>query len=170
MENQAKSGAAPGFSIANLLSKDLIRVRLPQRDKQGLMKYLVQDLCTAKSLADSQQLLDVILKREVGGITTTLDSGLSLPHARIDGLAETTAILGLPSEPIPDPTQSEFPIRAMFLFFSPNRQEVYSQQLLLLRSIAMLFQNNFLDELLRATSPEQVLKLILDRETSIRKS
>src|SRR5437879_7659724 len=75
-----KSQASAGVSIAGLLSKDLIRINLPQREKRGMMEYLTRELCTVKSLADPTSLLGEITKREEG-VPTTLDTGLSIPHA-----------------------------------------------------------------------------------------
>jgi PTS system nitrogen regulatory IIA component len=157
-------------SIASLLNLNLIRIHLPQRDKNALMTQLVNDLCSVKSFANRQNLLHVMVQREKEGVATTLDTGLSLPHARIDGLAEPAAILGVPARPIADPLQPNLPIRAMFLFFTPNQTEAYGRQLRLLRSIAKLFRREFLDRLVGADSSEEILNMIVQQETSLRKS
>ena len=154
-------------SIAGLLSDRLIRTGLRSTDKGALMRYLVEELCAVKSIPHSGLLLDNILKREQG-INTTLDTGLSLPHARVDGLPDTAAILGLPAEPVLDPKFDQSPIRAMLLFFSPNRPEAYAQQLQLLRSIALLFDGNFLDRLLTSATPAEAL-ILIRREEDVRR-
>lgn len=154
------------ISIAALLSEDLIRTQMAASDKVVMMEDLVQELCAVKAMKDPKGLLEQMLQREKG-INTTLDSGLSLPHARIDGLTDIAAILGLLSKPLPDPKWEQSPIRAMFLFFSPNRPEAYSQQLQLLRSIALLFNEAFLDRLLASETPAQALALIRDQEATL---
>lgn len=163
-----RNGPAEGASVARLLSKDLIRIHLVYSDKNGLMEYLMRELCAVKALENPRLLREAMLKRESEGIATTLDTGLSLPHARIAGLKEVFAILGLLATPLADPRQADAPIRGMLLFFSPDLPEATSRHLYLLRSIALLFQDVFLDELVKAGSPEQALLLIQQREASLR--
>jgi len=164
MENSGKGRI--GVSVAGLLSERLIRTGLAASGKADLMDALVRELCEVKRLSEPDKLLEQVLKREQG-ISTTLDTGLSLPHARIDGLPDVAAILGFPTKPISDPKIEDCPIRAMFLFFSPNRPEAYAQQLQLLRSIALLFDEAFLNQLVAAATPFEALELIRRQESSI---
>ena len=73
-------------------------------------------------------------------------------------------MLALVPKGMPDPKQPDLIIRAMFLFFSPNRQEAFTQHLHLLRGVSSLFQPAFIDEVLKAPKPEAVLRLIASKE------
>ncbi len=161
--------AAPGPAhskqvwISRLLSEELILIRPPARDKDQLLRGLVDRLCSVRGLGDPAPLLAKVLEREQG-ISTTLDTGLSLPHARLDAASQIVAVLGLVPGGLIDPKQPDLPIRAMFLFFSPNKQEAFSRHLQLLRGVAALFQPPFLDQLLAQSSPSEVLELIRRKE------
>ena len=162
----AEKPAAPalkGVSIGGLLTEELVVFRPPAQNKEQLIETLVAKLCAVKGLGDPSPFFHKVLERE-GGISTTLDTGLRLPHARVDGISDISTILGLLPQGLPDPKQPDLPIRAMFLFFSPTRQEAVRQHLQLLRSVAALFQAPFIDELLKSPDPAAVLQLIRSRE------
>lgn len=153
-------------SVSLLLRDDLIIVSPPELDKDGLVKLLAEHLCSKLSLGDPAPYLAKVLEREQG-ISTTLDTGLAVPHARMDGLDRIVASLGLVPDGMTDPKQPDLVIRAMFLFFSPNRQESFTQHLHLLRGVSSLMQPAFIDEVLRDPSGPSVLKLIRKKEYGV---
>ncbi|MFC1680144.1 PTS sugar transporter subunit IIA [Elusimicrobiota bacterium] len=153
-------------SVSLLLRDDLIVVSPPKLDKDGLIRMLAEELCSKLSLGDSAPYLAKVLEREQG-ISTTLDTGLAVPHARMDGLDRIVAALGLVPEGMQDPKQPDLIIRAMFLFFSPNRQESFTQHLHLLRGVSSLMQPGFIDEMLRDPSGAAVLKLVRQKEYGV---
>ncbi|MBI2363280.1 MAG: hypothetical protein HYV15_07870, partial [Elusimicrobia bacterium] len=83
---------------------------------------------------------------------------------RMDNLAEIAAILGIVPGGLPDPKQTDLSIRAVFLFFSPNRQEAFTQHLHLLRGVSTLFQPALIEAITRDPAPASVIKAIRDKE------
>jgi nitrogen PTS system EIIA component len=164
----APSQASPvkGVAISRLLSEELIVSAAPGMDKDRFMDALARKLCAQKNLGDHAPFLSRVLEREQG-ISTTLDTGLAVPHARMDGLEGIAAVLGLVPQGMPDPKQADLTIRAMFMFFSPNRQDAFTQHLHLLRGVSALFQAGFIDEMLRDPAPASVLALIRSKEQSL---
>ncbi|MBI4346162.1 MAG: PTS sugar transporter subunit IIA [Elusimicrobia bacterium] len=153
-----------GISIGKLLTDELV-VFLPEvKEKNQAIDRLVARLCATRKLGDPAPMLRKVLDREQG-ISTTLDTGLSLPHARVDDVQEISTILGLLPQGIPDPKQPELKIRAIFLFFSPNRQEAFTRHLHLLRTVSALFQPAFIDQLLAAGTPAKALEAIRKQES-----
>lgn len=152
-----------GITISKLLTEELVLLLPDARDKNQAIDKLVNKLCKTRELGDPTPLLRKVLEREQG-ISTTLDTGLSLPHARVDGVAEISTILGLVPKGIQDPKQPELTIRAIFLFFSPNRQDAFSRHLHLLRTVSSLFQPAFIDQLVAAGTPAKALELIRKQE------
>jgi len=149
----------PRVRIGELLRADLILVSPPALDKDELIRHLGRTLCERRGLGDPAPLLSRVFLREQG-ICTTLDTGLSAPHARIDGLEDFVAILGLVPQGLADPKQPDLLIRAMFLFFSPNRQEAVTRHLHLLRGVASLLQPAFIEAMLQEPEPALILELI----------
>ena len=121
--------------------------------------------CAKTGLGPHESFLAKVLEREQG-ISTTLDTGLAVPHARMDNLPDICAVLGLVPQGLRDPKQADLTIRAVFLFFSPNRQEAFTQHLHLLRGVSQLFQPELIDAILRDPAPDAVLAAIRDKEAA----
>lgn len=164
--NTPASGAIKGVSLVRLLGEDLVVFSRNGKKKEELIEELVRTLCERKSLGDPKPFLQKVLDREQG-ISTTLDTGLAVPHARMDDLSTIAAILALVPGGMPDSKQQDLSIRAMFLFFSPNRQESFTQHLHLLRGVSSLFQPEFIDELQSATTGAAVLERIAAKESAV---
>ncbi|MBI5201440.1 MAG: PTS sugar transporter subunit IIA [Elusimicrobia bacterium] len=152
-----------GISVSKLLTEELVLFLPEVKEKNQAIDKLVAKLCKVRDLGEPSPMLRKVLDREQG-ISTTLDTGLSLPHARVDDVQEISTILGLLPTGIPDPKQPELTIRAIFLFFSPNRQDAFTRHLHLLRTVSSLFQPAFIDQLLAAGSPAKALESIRKQE------
>lgn len=163
--SRAPKGDVRPVLVGRLLTEDLVLLGLPSQDKERLLEALVRKLCSVRSLPDSALLLGKVLERE-RGVGTTLDTGLSLPHARVDGLAEIAAILGLVPSGMQDPRQPDLVIKAVFLFFSPNAPSAFTRHLQLLRSVSALFQPGLIEQLSKAGGPGQALELLRRQESS----
>lgn len=161
----APVAARKSLSIGRLLREDLVVLPPAGLDKDGLIAFLAKELCAKAGLGDHAPYLAKVLEREQG-ISTTLDTGLAVPHARMDNLPDICAVLGLVPQGLPDPKQADLTIRAVFLFFSPNRQEAFTQHLHLLRGVSTLFQPALIDAILRDPAPASVIKAIRDKEAS----
>lgn len=172
-EDGAKKRARPtahavkGVSLSRLLGEDLIVLATDKiQKKEELIESLVRMLCQRRALGDPATFLKKVLEREQG-ISTTLDTGLAVPHARMDNLTAISAIFALVPEGLTDPKQPDLPIRAVLLFFSPNRPDAFTQHLHLLRGVSSLFQPEFIDRLKSAGSEAEVLKLIAEKESVV---
>jgi mannitol/fructose-specific phosphotransferase system IIA component (Ntr-type) len=146
------------IKIAKILTADLVLAAPPGIGKNQLIELLVGRLRERKGLADPG-LLARVLEREQG-ISTTLDTGLSLPHGRTDSIRNIVAALGLVPQGIVDPNAGGLTIRLMFLFVSPNRPETLPLHLQLLRGVASLFQPELIKQLASAADPAAALDII----------
>jgi len=155
-----------GGAISGLLSEELIIISPPKLGKEKLIELLIRKLCERRSLGKPGPFMAKVLEREQG-VSTTLDTGLAVPHARVDSLPEVAAILGLIPQGLADPKQPDLMIRVMFLFLSPNRQEVFTEHLHLLRGVSTLFQPAFIEDVLKASTPAAALELIRGKEASL---
>jgi nitrogen PTS system EIIA component len=153
------SRAPKGLKIGPLLSEDVILFPAGSEDKSAVLKALTAAVCLKAGLPDPERFLAKAEEREQG-ISTTLDTGLSLPHARMDGIDGILAGMAVLKAPIPDPKQSDLSIRVVFLFFSPNKQEAFPLHLQLLRGVSSLFQPALIDQLTAAAGPAEALALV----------
>jgi PTS system nitrogen regulatory IIA component len=162
----SSGGAKGSVSLGRLLSDGLVVISEEGLKKEALIEKLVRQLCEKRNLGDPKVFLNRVLEREQG-ISTTLDTGLAVPHARMDDLDNIAAIFALVPGGLPDPKQPDLVIKAMFLFFSPNRQEAFTQHLHLLRGVSSLFQPEFIDELQTSANGEEIHKRITEKETAV---
>ncbi|MDX6769655.1 MAG: PTS sugar transporter subunit IIA [Elusimicrobiota bacterium] len=150
---------AKGLKVSPLLSEEVVLLPGDGMDKNAVLDRLAAAVCRKAGLPDHLPYLGKVLERE-GGISTTLDTGLSLPHARLDGIPGIMAGLAVLKKPVPDPKQTDLSIRVMFLFFSPNRPDAFPLHLQLLRGVSSLFQPAAIDQLTAAPTPAAVLELV----------
>jgi PTS system nitrogen regulatory IIA component len=148
-----------GLKIGPLLSEDVILFPPATEGKEAALKALIAAVCRRAGLTDPERFLAKVEEREAG-ISTTLDTGLSLPHARMDGIDGILAGLAVLKAPIPDPKQADLSIRVVFLFFSPNKREAFPLHLQLLRGVSSLFQPALIDQLTAAAGPAEALALV----------
>lgn len=151
--------AAKGLKIGPLLAEDVVLLPAAGVDKNAVLDRLASAVCRKAGFADHLPFLGKVLEREQG-ISTTLDTGLSLPHARMDGIPGIMAGMAVLGQPVPDPKQPDLAIRVMFLFFSPNRPDAFPLHLQLLRGVSSLFQPAVIDQLAAAPTPAAALELV----------
>ncbi|OGS40865.1 MAG: hypothetical protein A2506_09670 [Elusimicrobia bacterium RIFOXYD12_FULL_66_9] len=147
------------LKVSSLLGADGILFPAEGQDKADVLEALVSAVCRRAKITDPSPFLAKVLEREQG-ISTTLDTGLSLPHARMDGLNGILAGMAVLRKPLPDPKQADLSIRVVFLFFSPNRQDAFGLHLQLLRGVSSLFQPALIDQLTAASGPAAALELV----------
>ena len=153
--------------VHRILSPELI-VEFPHAvAKEEAFRRMVERLCAVRALKDPAFLLAKIMERE-SGPSTILETGLALPHARVDTIQDIVAVLGLFRAGLPDASSGGRPAQAAFMFFSPNRPEAFSRHLQLIRAVASVFNPALLGELKAAASPEQALELLKSAEASRR--
>jgi len=157
------SRAAKGLKISALLGEDVVLFPSEGQEKSAVLQDLVAAVCRRAKIPDPAPFLAKVLEREQG-ISTTLDTGLSLPHARMDGIDGILAGMAVLKKPIPDPKQSDIPVRVVFLFFSPNKQDAFALHLQLLRGVSSLFQPALIDQLTSASTPAAVIELVCKLE------
>ncbi len=150
---------AKGLKISSILVEDGVLFPPEGQDKEVVLQTLAAAVCGKAGIADWASFLSKVKEREQG-ISTTLDTGLSLPHARMDGIASILAGMAILKKPIQDLKQGDLAIRVMFLFFSPNKQDAFPLHLQLLRGVSSLFQPALIDQLIASSGPAAALALI----------
>jgi PTS system nitrogen regulatory IIA component len=151
--------AVKGAKIGALLTDDVVLFPPEGVDKTAVLEALVSAVCRKAGLGEPASFLAKVQEREQG-ISTTLDTGLSLPHARMDGIPGILAGMAVLKKPVPDPKQPDLTIRVMFLFFSPNRPDAFPLHLQLLRGVSSLFQPALIDQLSAASGPAAAIALV----------
>jgi PTS system nitrogen regulatory IIA component len=126
--------------------------------KTDLIASLVNAVCDGQPSIDREEVMSAVFKREQG-ISTTLDTGLSIPHARIDDLNAFEAAAAVLPRGITD--EYGLQIKVMFFFLSPSGSVYFPQHLKLLAMLAKKFSAAFIKELTSCADREEIAKKIL---------
>ena len=148
------------ISLFSLVGERIVLVKQPFT-KQQLLKQLVQQIGQAVSGLDPTFILEQIVQREQA-MSTTLDTGINIPHVRVEGLDRIMAALAVLPRPLLDTNGKQ--IKAMFLFLSPARPEFFQQHLQVLATLAETFTADFLMQLTAATHEQQIAHLLAQNE------
>ncbi|MDR0292488.1 MAG: PTS sugar transporter subunit IIA [Elusimicrobium sp.] len=147
-------------SVSSLLNeKNTLLIEHADMQKGELIKQLVNLACAGLSNIDTADILDRVLKREES-ITTTLDTGLSIPHCRVDGISACRAAMAVVKDGIKDPVADNIDIKVMFLFVSPSNPSFFQAHLQILAQLSEKFKDSFINRLTQASTAEEALKIV----------
>lgn len=115
----------PSASLAYLLMNDLITPDgiLPNL-RAGSKKQALQELARkAAELTDQHEraIFDVLLERERLG-TTGVGRGIAIPHGKLPGLTQVTAVFARLEKPVDFEAIDEQPVDLMCLLLAPEQE------------------------------------------------
>jgi len=148
----------PRLSLASFLEPDRIFVAAQGASKDAVIACLA-GLVAAKIQLPPQALVQRIMQREAG-ISTTLDTGLAIPHARLEGIKDFTAALAVSPDGIADPVHTGVFIKAVFLFVSPSDSSCFQRHLQLLAALSSAFQPAFIEKISAMSVPAEIFAAI----------
>ena len=145
------------MEIASLLSVDRVFVDTEISSKKRLLEFISQQLSDSPELP-SEEIFNGLLSRERLG-STGLGHGFAIPHARLQGLAQTRAcFLRLP-DAINYDSPDQQPVDLVFALLIP--EQATDEHLQILSALAGIFsQSEVCLQIRRAESAELILQLI----------
>lgn len=149
------------INLGGLISPARVLLADSCPDKKELILKLVQAVCRDYTQLDPADVTAQVLKREEG-ISTTLDTGLSIPHARLEELTDFAAAVAVLRQPLGDPSGSDLPIRVMFLFLSPAKPVFFQKHLQVLSALAEKFKPGFIEELAGLKTAQEIAARLAD--------
>lgn len=146
--------------IIDLLKPEAIALGLDISTKEEAIDTLVKLHAAAGNLTDEQAYKEAILAREAQG-TTAIGEGIAVPHAKTNAVKapalSAATVPGGVNYDAPDGKPSDL----LFMIAATEDGDVHLE--ILSRLMVMLMDPGFADELRRAATPEEFLKII-DRQ------
>ena len=157
----------PGFRTA--LSSDCILLHLKGSEKEEIITELVNVLDSKGLLADRDLVLHDVLGRE-RSMSTGMQHGIALPHAKTEGVTRIVAALGLKPEGVDFKSLDGQPSKVFFLLISPSKQ-VEPHMQVLASAAALLNDEVRRTDLLSAQSVQEVSTILglNKRESEVKK-
>jgi len=108
------------MKFADFLSREVIRVPLQARDKEGVIREMVQVLADAGKLEPEQyeRAVTIVLKREELG-TSGIGRGVAVPETSCRGVDRLLASFGRSPEGVDFDSLDGEPVYVFFLLLSP---------------------------------------------------
>jgi nitrogen PTS system EIIA component len=156
----SKSRRTP-LMLCHYLTPSSIVIETGVPEKETFLNRLIDRLIEVHHLPDPEKVRQAVWDREKEG-RTVLENGLAIPHARIGGIEEIKACLGILPQGYKDP-QENLLVRMVFLFLSPQKQfEIHLQ---MLAKISRVFQDiGFIEQLASSPRPEEAFQLLQRQE------
>jgi len=150
------------MALYELLDTNSIIPNLQAETKDAAIEELVDVLERAGRISDRNAVLDAVLERE-NAMSTGLEDGLAVPHAKSDAVDCLTAALGIRREGLDFESADGQPTRIVFLLVA--QQNNPGPHVRALAKLARLLSDPELRlALINAKTAEEVLETIKRRE------
>lgn len=149
------------MKILDVLSKETICVDLKATDKKGVLDELVAPVATVAG-ASHEELVKVLMERERLG-STGIGGGIGIPHGKLKALESLVLGFGLSRRGVDFESMDGRPTHIFFLLLTPENSA--GLHLKLLARISRLLKNDvFKNQLMQASSAEEVIEAILEKD------
>lgn len=148
------------MDITNLIEPETICLDLKATTKADALKELVELLNAAGKLADKEQFLADLWKREEIG-NTGFEDGVAIPHAKSDAVTEPAVAVGISRTGIDYGAEDGELSDVFFMLASPDGGDHHHIEVLAQLS-TKLIEEEFISQLKAAQSVEQARELLTD--------
>ena len=151
-------------NIADYIKVDTINLDLESENKNAVIRELYNNLKQTNLIKDEEQGLNDIFKREDMG-STGIGKRIALPHAKTKAVDELMITFGISKNGISYNSVDDGNVNIFFMFLCPeNKTQEYLK--VLARISRLIREDKFVNDLLKATSNQEILELIRKEEIS----
>jgi nitrogen PTS system EIIA component len=151
------------MQLSQILKIEFINADLSAKNKNEALAEMVNTIVRGGIKLDNSHIVDVLKQRENLG-STGIGEGVAIPHGKIADLNDIVIAFGRSIEGIPFDSIDGKPVHLIFLLLAPENSA--GQHLKILAKISKLLKEaGFRKKLLKAKSPGDLYKIILDQES-----
>ena len=151
-------------NIADYIKVETINLNLESKNKNAVIRELYNNLKHTNLIKDEEQGLNDIFKREDMG-STGIGKRIALPHAKTKAVDELMITFGISKNGISYNSVDDENVNIFFMFLCPeNKTQEYLK--VLARISRLIREDKFVNDLLKATSNQEILELIRKEEIS----
>ena len=151
-------------NIADYIKVETINLNLESKNKNAVIRELYNNLKQTNLIKDEEQGLNDIFKREDMG-STGIGKRIALPHAKTKAVDELMITFGISKNGISYNSVDDENVNIFFMFLCPeNKTQEYLK--VLARISRLIREDKFVNDLLKATSNQEILELIRKEDIS----
>lgn len=152
------------MKISDILQEDLVSTKLPGKNKEEVLNFLIDLLKNSKKVKDLGKVREAIFEREKI-MSTGVGKGFAIPHGKTDAVTDIVAAFAVTSEPIDFQSLDGEPVRLLFLLV--GRDNMVGPHIKLLSRISRLMnKDEFRKKLLASKTSSEIVQLFKDEEAS----
>jgi mannitol/fructose-specific phosphotransferase system IIA component (Ntr-type) len=144
--------------LKETLSVDLVTTELAGRDKNEIIRSLVDLVCKSGKVKDPELALRDVLDHEAG-MSTGMENGIAIPHAKSDSVDELVACVGITKRKVDFENLDRKPSQIFIMTLSPKHGNGPHVQFL--AEISRLLKDATIRKMMiKAKSREELLKIL----------
>jgi PTS system nitrogen regulatory IIA component len=148
------------MNLKTVLTADTINIHLKGATKIEIINELLDILVKAGKINDKDAALKAVLEREEK-VSTGMKHGIAIPHGKSSIINDLVACIGISDNPVDFNSYDQLPCRIFIMTLSPV--EKTGPHLQFLAEVSLLFKSaEKREEILKAKTPEEVLKVITE--------
>jgi len=152
------------MKISDILEEELVTSNLPGSNKEDIINAIVDLVSKSKKVKDKEKVREAIFDREKI-MSTGVGKGFAIPHGKTDAVLDIVAAFAVTEEPIDYQSLDAEPVRLVFLLV--GRDNLVGPHIKLLSRISRLMnKDEFRKRLLEAKSPQEIVKIFKEEESS----
>ena len=154
-------------SMTRYLNKDCISVDLKGNTKDEILEELLSLLCQSGNIEDRAMVLNALKERE-SSMSTGLEKGIAIPHAKTNGVRETCVAIGLKKEGVNFDSLDGEPSKIFIMLASPIENSGPQMRAMAAFSGALM-RDEVRAALMNAENAETVIEILEERKSIISK-
>jgi mannitol/fructose-specific phosphotransferase system IIA component (Ntr-type) len=144
--------------LKDILTLDLVTTDLPGTDKASVIRSLLDLISKSGKVKNTELALAALLEHEMG-MSTGMENGIAIPHAKTDAVEELVACIGITKKKIDFECLDRKPAQIFVMTLSPK--EGVGPHIQFLAEISRLLKDpKFRKSLMKAKNDQQLLELI----------
>jgi PTS system nitrogen regulatory IIA component len=148
------------MNLKTVLTTDTIDLHLKGSSKKEIINELLDILVRTGKIQDREAALSAVMDREEK-MSTGMKHGIAIPHGKCASIQDLVACIGISEKPVEFDTLDHQPCRIFIMTLSPV--EKTGPHLQFLAEVSLLFKSaDKREEILKAKTPEEVLKILAE--------
>jgi fructose PTS system EIIBC or EIIC component len=152
------------MKITDLLKQDTVILNLQSTGKEAVIDELIAKLDEAGRLSDPKAFREAIMLRESHS-TTGLGDGVAIPHAKTAAVKVPAICFGRSIEGVDYESMDEQPAHLFFMIAATD--DAHDTHIETLSRLFTMLDENMREGMLKATSVEQLLSIVDQRENEV---
>jgi mannitol/fructose-specific phosphotransferase system IIA component (Ntr-type) len=142
-----------------ILKPEHIKLNCTSDSTEEILKEMVHSLKLLGKISNEKLILKKLMDRERLG-STSIGNHSAVPHTKLKDIKEPIIFVGTSKEGVQYHEEDKEPVHLIILILSPNSSPIIHLQILAAAASLIKKNNQFIKNMISASSPEELIQLI----------